>query len=492
MKSPKKYYYKTFNNFKKKKIFFKYYNKIKTYSESLEYAIKILSLISDRPKKKNINIYTYSNKSFEMYSSIFAILISGATWIPLSTNYPINKIQKITDQIKPDLFFFDHKNENVKKLFNKHGVKCINFHSIHKLKTKQINLKKYIKELNLNSIAFIYFTSGSTGEPKGIKISHKNIISDVLLQKKHLYKDSTNNLVFGDYYDTAFSIFFDIYFPAIFFGSIICPAQKQQEIFLPVTHIKKNNVNVLVCVPSTIQRIKDYYGNTSVNHQFKMLILTGEPFFLNLLKYMFEKLKFNKLYNCYGATEMGNLVFYHKCNKNDYKRFKKYNLVPIGKKFSTVKTHVVNGELIVQGPMISQGYLNKKLNLGKFEFNKKNKFNTSDSVINYKGALICKGRKDKMVKIRGYRVEIPEIEAHLRKLDYVKQAVVFQKESKKYHNYLISVISSSRQINTNKVRKDLLNHCPNYMIPKLIHITKTLPLNNNGKIDRKKIQKLFL
>ena len=194
MISCKKYYYKIISNLQKKEVFFKYYNQTKTYKDSLDFSLKILSLILERKNNKDIYVYTYSNKSFEMYSSIFPILISGAKWIPLSTNYPLKTIQNIIKQIRPDFFFFDYENKKVKNLFIKNKAICINYKNIHKLNNKKINLKKLVNELNIYSTAFVYFTSGSTGEPKGIKISHNNIISDIFAQKKHLYKSDVFHL----------------------------------------------------------------------------------------------------------------------------------------------------------------------------------------------------------------------------------------------------------------------------------------------------------
>ena len=116
--------------------------------------------------------------------------------------------------------------------------------------------------------------------------------------------------------------------------------------------------------------------------------------------------------------------------------------------------------------MISNGYLKNELNTGKFEFSKNNKFFTSDSVIKHNKVFICKGRIDNMIKIRGYRIELSEIEITLKKLNYIEQAVVFQKKSIKYDNYLITVVASRKKISTSKIRTDLSKFLPSYKIPK--------------------------
>ena len=96
-----------------------------------------------------------------------------------------------------------------------------------------------------------------------------------------------------------------------------------------------------------------------------------------------------------------------------------------------------------------------------------------------------------MVKLRGFRIEIPEIEANIRKISYVRQCVVFHIKKSFYNNYLAAVISLSKKVNELSFRKDISNFLPNYMIPKKIILREKLPLNSNGKIDRKNILKLL-
>ena len=495
----KKYYHKILKNLNTKDLFYRYHSEKKSYYDFYKLLLKITTFIQKKSDvNKRQNIYVSCDKSFFMYVSILAILLTNNVWIPLSKSLPQKRIKDILKDVPPDMFFFDGYDKT--GLFKKYTKKIFLFNKISKsnfTNPKEIKLKNLIDKINLDQTAFIYFTSGSTGTAKGIMISHINIISDVFAQKKHLYDFSfvkkDKNLIFGDYYDTAFSIFFDIFFPAIYIKAAISPGITKNEILLPIEHVKKNDVNILVAVPSTIQRMKIYYGKNKIDHLFKVIIMTGEPFYLNVLKYMFESFNTKKIFNCYGGTEMGNWVYFHDCKKYDLIKYKDYNLVPIGKNFSTVKTKITKGELMVKGPMITLGYINKALNIGKFIFDRqKSSFFTGDLVEKKHRNLICKGRKDYLVKIRGYRIEIPFVEAKLRAISAVEQCVVLQKKINNYNNYLIAIVKPNKNVSETDIKESAIKELPMYMIPAKFILAKNIPLNANGKIDRKKLSATYL
>ena len=479
------YYEKVIENFKKKNIFYTYKHKKYSYQYASLKLKRYLAFFSKFSSEKKLNIVVYCEKSLDLYVLIQSIFLSNAVFIPISKNTPANRILSMLSEIKVDYFIYDNfENKNIYNIIKKKFV-TKNINQLNKKKEKELKIKNWISDYN--NTCMIYFTSGSTGIPKGTKISHFNYITDFFLQKKNLYKNIQKKLVFGDYHETSFSIFFDIYFPAIFFGSTIAPAKTFHEKTEIIEHLKENKVNVLITVPSTIQRISTLYKKINFKNYLKIIIITGETFYLNQLKYLYQNFKFKKVFNCYGSTELSNWVFFHLCKKKDLKIFKKYNLVPIGKNFKNIFFKVKNKILHIGGDIVSQGYLKKIQNKNKFYTKSKiNWYNTEDRVFRYKNVFICKGRNKNIVKIFGYRIDLSDIESNLRKIKNINEAYCM-KHSNNLRESVIAFIKFFKSFDEKKVQEQLKKYLPNYMIPKKIITIKKFPLNNNGKIDRKKL-----
>lgn len=187
------FYNKFLKNIDNNKIlFYRYNNNEKTYNDLKNYSAKLFKFLDQFKIKKKV-IFTYSNKSFEMYSSIMPIFLQNCIWVPLSIHYPTERLKLIFEQLKPDLFLYDNNNESFLSFLKKNKVKCVNFKSIYRVKLSKNYLdnifKKKILKTNINSTCMVYFTSGSTNIPKGIKISQKNLLIDVIDQKYHLFKN---------------------------------------------------------------------------------------------------------------------------------------------------------------------------------------------------------------------------------------------------------------------------------------------------------------
>ena len=487
----KTFFKKSLENLNSKKVFYKYHNKIYSYIDLKNFYNKFLNFLH-KLKNERKKIVIISEKSFEMYACILSIILSKNIWIPINVNLPQNRIVKILNECQADCIIVD-QNKDKKYLFIKNYCrkKKIIFTDFFKIQKIPIN-KKIHKKIDIKDkdTSMIFFTSGSTGEPKGVIISYKGFLNSLFEQNRILYKNN-KNLVFGDYHDPSFIISLNILFLCFFTKSIISPGIDPYESFLPINHIKQNKVNVLITVPSTIVRLKNYLKNENFLHKFKLIILCGEPFHLDLYKFMIEKMNSKDIFNLYGSTELSPWVFSHKCAKKDLKIFDKFKLMPIGKPFRHTKVLLLKNELLISGRMLSEGYIKKIENTDKFIKIKNIRwYKTGDISEIHKNYFIIKGRKDRVVKIKGYRIDLTEIEKFLRDINTVQNVICFVKENGNKKS-ISCIIQCDKKISIDMLITHLKKHVPFYMIPKEFNFLKKFSINKSGKIDRKNIIKLY-
>jgi acyl-CoA synthetase (AMP-forming)/AMP-acid ligase II len=152
----KKYYHQVLKNLNSKKLFYRYYDEKKNYSEAHKLVKKIIYFIGKQPNnKKRLNIYVSCDKSFFMYVSILAILLTNNIWIPLSKSLPQKRIKEILNSVPPDIFLFDSKDKT--KLFKKYTEKIFSFNQIKKSKFKKnfSPIKNLVNLISFDRPAFI-------------------------------------------------------------------------------------------------------------------------------------------------------------------------------------------------------------------------------------------------------------------------------------------------------------------------------------------------
>jgi D-alanine--poly(phosphoribitol) ligase subunit 1 len=437
---------------------------------------------------RNGQIVLYASKNFSTYAAIFSITLSNNIWIPLSPENPDARNLEILKQTNPVLAICEGKlPDTVSSYLGDNNVDIISLEEISSSDGKKEFETDVFKD---DDIAYIMFTSGSTGIPKGVPMTHENYINFVSNVLEIL--PFGENEVFSDFHDFAFDISVFYLFTCPFVQGAFSPIKEEKDKIIPLNHIIKNKVTVWSSVPSVINRIKTFKPNEKINTSIKIMFLCGEPLKLDVLGYCLKNMSIQNVYNFYGLTETGVENFYHKCVVSDLEEFADCGIAPIGKTLPGNYVKITDEkELYIGGCQVTPGYLSNR-SPEKFETLSNIKWcKTGDIVEKHDDVYICKGRVDSQVKLSGYRVELMDIEAHLLQQEHVEEAVCFVDEIKG-GKLLVAALKAKNEIDIDSLRNKLKKRLPIYMIPKKIFYLDQLPLNKNGKIDRKQVRLMYM
>ncbi len=463
--------------------------------------------------KKNVGILAY--RSLSTYTGILGALISGNTYLAFNPKFPEERIFKMINfsnsrvfiigkefisilshleiEINEELIFLapDIKRKDLPAL--KSIVKCFE-------DFENIRNNNKIDAIELEDIAYLIFTSGTTGEPKGIPISHKNLISFIEQNQKNY------PLTLADRCSQAFPTTFDCSVQDIFStwnagACLVCIPES--DLFAPARFINEKSLTVWYSVPSVAMFMKRMnILKENIFPSLRYSLFCGEA--LNEhIAVSWQKAAPNSLVvNLYGPAENTIAISNYTWNNDAHNSIN--GIVPLGKVYPNHQFLIINddlkpvrkneiGELLISGPQVSKGYLNDEVLTAK-KFIKLNQngtkvwYRTGDMVNeDENGNLHFLGRIDHQVKIRGYRVELEEVEKVVREVSGRDFAVAL---SYPYHNPVaesIVVILEEGTFDNSNIISSCKSLLPDYMIPKEIISIPHIPLNNNGKIDKNKI-----
>jgi len=473
-------------------------------------------------RKKGVNrndiIPVISERSYYFVVAILGIMKSGAAYLPIDPDLPKESIGYMIKEARCKLILkFISNKEKEKKLDD------INI-PIYSLKEHNYKLNtENIVNINYgNDICYVLFTSGTTGKPKGTLITHFNLINYCLYSqtfngKDNLYEDKLGNVLSICKFSHDISVG-EINYPLLMGSSIILSNDEEfNNPELLSSLILNYNINYIFSVPS---RIKVYLFNVDFLNSIKRVkwvLLGGEKVDLEIVSIIQNNNTYTNVLSVYGPTETTVVSNIKILRKNIGQNIKHNSQITVGKPLCNFKIYILDkymnpvpidvvGEIYIGGYGVGKGYLNrpeltkeKFLNCPYYEDNGNigKMYRTGDMGKWTKdGEIVCCGRTDNQVKIRGQRIELNEIENCIKEIKEIKSAVVIDKEKSNGEKYLICyyILNNNNIIkeNNNKIKfnfkiiKNYLNKIlPNYMVPSYYKEIKEIPITFNGKLDRK-------
>ena len=463
-----------------------------TYSELNSEANRIAHSLTEKGLNVGEPVGIILTRTTDVASAEYGIMKAGGAFLPMLPDYPDERIDYC---LRDSESRFVITTEEIKK--ERESLFADKPYTVLTVKEllKNENAENPDIDIPVDSLAYIIYTSGSTGTPKGVMIEHRNLCNFV--DANPLNYETVNFVSYGNTALSVASISFDFSLMEIHIplcnGMAVCMAG-EEEIHNPLALFKliiENNVDVMSGTPSFISSFVDLPQAAQALKGIKMYDMGAEAFPPALYKKMHKASPNAVIVNGYGPTE-ATISCISKVMDGS-------GAVTIGKPAANVRAYIcdkngnilptgVKGELVICGDGVGRGYVNlpEKTVDVFITLNGRKAYRSGDLArYNKDGEIEFFGRLDNQVKLRGFRVELDEIESVMNEYPNVSRSVVLVKENPKSGQFLCGYFTASEKIDKDKLTEHMKRTLTYYMIPSVLIQLDTMPLTANGKINKK-------
>ncbi|QHS56282.1 amino acid adenylation domain-containing protein [Mucilaginibacter sp. 14171R-50] len=474
-------------------IALKFKNEALTYTQLNQKANQLAAMLIENDVKPGDKVAISLDRSVELVVSLLAIIKAGATYIPLDPAFPVNRISYM---LKDSAAVVLLTSEAYKGQYTSTAKEII-------IDDIWPGLENYTTadpevSVNGNDLIYILYTSGSTGQPKGVQIKHHNVVNFLYSMQKQPGLTTADKLL------AVTTISFDIaalelWLPLITGAqTVLAGAAEVKDGGALLDIIRKEKITVMQATPYTWRMMLEAgWGTEKIK-----VICGGEALPIDLAERILGRA--SSLWNVYGPTETTIWSTLKEIKHTD-------RAVSIGKPIDNTSVYILDkfqkplmpgaaGEIYIGGEGVALGYLNQpELTSEKFiadpfaAYTGGKMYRTGDlGTFTPEGDLVYLSRIDAQVKIRGYRIETGEIEFNLAKEAAIKQAVVIARADNAGVNKLVAyIILKDGMQKTGEAeliqqwRTNLRASVPDYMVPDNFVVIDALPMTPNGKVDKK-------
>ena len=459
-----------------------------TYKELNEKANSLARYLRNNGIGRSDLVGIMVNRSLEMIISILAVLKAGGAYIPIDPTYPKDRIEYMLNSSNAKLLLTFKALEGRVNYDDKLYVDLSN-EDIYNLSNENL------ENINIpEDLAYVIFTSGSTGLPKGVMLMHKAISNLTNYCNNYIeYLKEPSYQAVVSITTMSFDIFIFETLISLQKGlKLIIANENEQNMPKKLNDlIIKHDIKIIQTTPSRMQFFVSNIDNIPSISNLKYITLAGEQLPLNLVNTL-QNMSDVVIYNGYGPSETTIFSTLTKMNGK---------IITIGRPLDNTQIYIldknlasvpigVTGELYISGDGVGKGYLNNNvLTMNSFIQNPNIPgtimYKTGDlGFYNENGEIVCLGRCDNQIKIRGQRIELAEIEALMLKYPNIENVVAI-KQTIQNREYISAYFTANRRINVNEIRKYLSHFLPRYMVPSYFIALEDFPYTPNGKIDKK-------
>lgn len=460
-----------------------YHQNCISYLQLDAWSSQIAALLHKQGVGKGKYVSVLIKRSELMPVCALGVVKAGAAYVPLDEAHPSTRLEYILQDTQTDVLIAD---EALLPLVPNYRGKVITTRQIRQLADKPAVAPAWPAP-KPEDIFVVLYTSGTTGKPKGVLITHRNI-QLLCLETRQFFavtaQDHTATCAgfgfdacLGDWYPTL----------AAWACLYIVDEETRADLHALNDYFEKEHITRLIMTT----QLGRQFATGIKNHSLRQLLVGGET--LTPLTPPADYV----LYNAYGPTECTVYVSFFKVDKL-------YPRIPLGKPIYNADIYMVDksgrlcppgtyGELCIAGPQVAKGYLNlPQLTAERFvpnpfsqEKGYERMYKTGDVArFTSVGNIDFLGRRDHQVKVRGFRIELSEIESCLRKHPLLKDCAVVVQEDKNGGKHVAAYVVSGEKLDTQNLKRFIEDALPPYMVPEFILQIPAIPLNPNGKVNR--------